>query len=115
EILFIACALAWVECSGSAGAAAIGRGVEGHGRVEELGRTVDRDIDLSRTVGWFTTKYPISLAIDGLRWAQVVAGDAALGPIVKRAKEQLRALPDPLTYGLLRYLNTDIDLSGADP
>jgi non-ribosomal peptide synthase protein (TIGR01720 family) len=115
DILLIAFGLAWVEFSGSTGGASIGIDVEGHGRVEELGRTVDRDIDLSRTVGWFTTKYPVSLAIDGLRWAQVVAGDAALGPIVKRAKEQLRALPDPLTYGLLRYLNTDIDLSGADP
>ena len=37
------------------------------------------------------------------------------GPIIKHAKEQLRALPDPLTYGLLRYLNTDVDLSGPDP
>jgi glycopeptidolipid biosynthesis protein len=44
-----------------------------------------------------------------------MAGDAGLGPIVKRAKEQLRALPDPLTYGLLRYLNTDVDLSAPDP
>ncbi|MGH3637701.1 MAG: condensation domain-containing protein, partial [Mycobacterium sp.] len=52
---------------------------------------------------------------DGLRWAQVVAGESALGPIIKRAKEQLRALPDPLTYGLLRYLNTDVDLPGPDP
>ena len=35
--------------------------------------------------------------------------------MIKGAKEQLRALPDGLTYGLLRYLNTDVDLSGADP
>ena len=111
DILLIAFGLAWVEFSGSTGGASIGIDVEGHGRHDDLAD----DVDLSRTVGWFTTKYPVSLAIDGLRWAQVVAGDAALGPIVKRAKEQLRALPDPLTYGLLRYLNTDIDLSGADP
>jgi non-ribosomal peptide synthase protein (TIGR01720 family) len=45
----------------------------------------------------------------------VVAGDAALGAAVKDAKEQLRALPDPLTYGLLRYLNPDVDLGGSDP
>ena len=111
DILLIAFGLAWVEFSGSTGGAAIGIDVEGHGRHDDLAD----DVDLSRTVGWFTTKYPVSLAVGGLRWAQVVAGDAALGPIVKRAKEQLRALPDPLTYGLLRYLNTDIDLSGADP
>ena len=71
------------------------------------------DIDLSRTVGWFTAKYPVSLTVGGLRWAQVITGDAALGPVIKNAKEQLRALPDGLTYGLLRYLNTDVDLSEA--
>ena len=35
--------------------------------------------------------------------------------MIKDAKEQLRALPDGLTYGLLRYLNTDVDLPGSDP
>ena len=53
------------------------------------------DVDLSRTVGWFTTKYPVALAVGGLSWAQVVAGEAALGAVIKDAKEQLRALPDP--------------------
>ena len=72
-------------------------------------------MDLSRTVGWFTTKYPVSLAVGGLGWAQVVAGEAALGAVIKDAKEQLRALPDGLTYGLLRYLNPDVDLAGSDP
>ena len=53
--------------------------------------------------------------VGGLSWAQVVAGEAALGVVLKDAKEQLRALPDPLTYGVLRYLNTDVDLDGSDP
>lgn len=73
------------------------------------------DADLSRTVGWFTSKYPVSLAIGELSWAQVVAGDPALGPVIKGAKEQLRTLPDGLTYGLLRYLNPDADVAGPDP
>ena len=85
--------------------------MEGHGRHEELAP----ELDLSRTVGWFTTKYPVALAVGGLGWAQVAAGEAALGALVKDAKEQLRALPDGLTYGLLRYLNTDVDLDGSDP
>ena len=110
DILLIAYALAWTEFLGT-GPAPIGIDVEGHGRNEDLAP----DIDLSRTVGWFTTKYPVSLTIGGLRWAQVIAGDAALGPVIKDAKEQLRALPDGLTYGLLRYLNTDVDLAGPDP
>jgi non-ribosomal peptide synthase protein (TIGR01720 family) len=66
-------------------------------------------------VGWFTTKYPVSLNVGGLSWAQVIAGTPALGTVIKNAKEQLRTLPDPLTYGLLRYLNPAVDLPEADP
>jgi amino acid adenylation domain-containing protein/non-ribosomal peptide synthase protein (TIGR01720 family) len=110
DILLIAFALACAEFVGS-GAAPIGIDVEGHGRQEELAP----DVDLSRTVGWFTTKYPVALAVGGLDWAQVVAGEAGLGAVIKDAKEQLRALPDGLTYGVLRYLNSDVDLAGSDP
>jgi non-ribosomal peptide synthase protein (TIGR01720 family) len=110
EILLIAFALAWEEFLGNRGAP-IGIDVEGHGRHDEL----DPDVDLSRTVGWFTAKYPVALAVGGLSWAQVVAGEAGLGAQIKHAKEQLRALPDPLTYGVLRYLNPDVDLAGSDP
>jgi non-ribosomal peptide synthase protein (TIGR01720 family) len=109
DILLIAFGLAWAEFLGT-GDAPIGIDVEGHGRHEEL----SPDIDLTRTVGWFTTKYPVSLAVGGLSWPQVVAGEAALGTVIKDAKEQLRALPDPLTYGLLRYLNPEVDLAGSD-
>ena len=45
----------------------------------------------------------------------MVAGEAALGAVIKDAKEQLRALPDGLTYGVLRYLNPDVELAGSDP
>ena len=110
DILLIGFGLAWAEFLGNPGAP-IGIDVEGHGRHEELAA----DVDLSRTVGWFTTLYPVSLAVGGLSWAQVLAGEAALGAVIKDAKEQLRALPDPLTYGVLRYLNTDVDLAGSDP
>ena len=54
------------------------------------------------------------MAVGGLSWAQVVAGEAALGAVIKDTKEQLRALPDTLTYGLLRYLNTEVDLAQPD-
>src|SRR5262249_13776943 len=119
DILLIAFGLAVSEFLGSLGATAapIGIDVEGHGRYEELAP----DIDLSRTVGWFTDKYPVSLTLGppepagGLRWGQVQAGDAALGAVIKAAKEQLRALPDPLSYGVLRYLNPDVDVDGSEP
>ena len=110
DILLIAFGLAVAEFLGTAGAP-IGIDVEGHGRHEELAA----DVDLTRTVGWFTTKYPVSLRVGGLSWAQVIAGEPALGAVLKDAKEQLRALPDPLTYGVLRYLNPDVDLDGSDP
>ncbi|BCI90470.1 hypothetical protein NIIDMKKI_56760 [Mycobacterium kansasii] len=48
-------------------------------------------------------------------WARVVAGDTALGAVVKDVKEQLRALPDGLTYGMLRYLNADVALPEPEP
>ncbi len=110
DILLIAFGLAFAEFLG-VGGAPIGIDVEGHGRHEELAP----DIDLSRTVGWFTTKYPVSLTVGALSWAQVVAGEAVLGAVIKDAKEQLRALPDGLTYGLLRYLNRGVELAGSDP
>jgi amino acid adenylation domain-containing protein/non-ribosomal peptide synthase protein (TIGR01720 family) len=110
DILLIGFALAVAQLADNPGAP-IGIDVEGHGRHEDL----VGDVDLSRTVGWFTTKYPVSLAVGGLDWTQVVAGEAALGALIKEAKEQLRALPDPLSYGLLRYLNPDVELPESDP
>ncbi|MEU5713241.1 amino acid adenylation domain-containing protein [Streptomyces flaveolus] len=65
--------------------------LEGHGR-EELGEGVD----LSRTVGWFTSLCPV----------RVEPGDGPLPDALKRVKEQLRALPDHgIGYGLLRHLD----------
>ena len=110
DILVIAFGLAVAEFLG-AGGAPVGIDVEGHGRDEELAA----EVDLTRTVGWFTTIYPVALSVGGLTWAQVAAGEAGLGAVLKDAKEQLRALPDGLTYGLLRYLNPEVELAGSDP
>ncbi|WP_439676217.1 amino acid adenylation domain-containing protein [Embleya sp. MST-111070] len=75
--------------------------LEGHGR-EQLGD----DLDLSRTVGWFTSAFPVRLDPGTLDWDEVWAGGPALSTALKRIKEQLRALPDRgVGYGLLRYLN----------
>ncbi|OMC31601.1 non-ribosomal peptide synthetase, partial [Mycobacterium sp. GA-1841] len=117
EILLIAFALSWAQYLGT-GDAPIAVDVESHGRQEEIAELAGdrgRDVDLSRTIGWFTAKYPVALTPGGLRWTQVIAGDPALGTVIKDAKEQLRNQPDGLTYGLLRYLNPDVDLAGGDP
>ena len=78
--------------------------VEGHGREEQ----VLAGADLSRTVGWFTTMFPVRLALAGIDLDEVLAGGAAAGAAVKAVKEQLRVIPDHgIGYGLLRYLNPD--------
>ena len=75
--------------------------VEGHGR--EPGGS---GADVSRTVGWFTSITPARLDTGALSLAEVAAGGPAAGELVKRVKEQLRAVPgDGLGFGLLRYLN----------
>ena len=68
--------------------------LEGHGREDLFS-----DVDLSRTVGWFTTIYPVLLKLDDNRNLEV---------IIKSVKEQLRQIPNRgFNYGLLRYLTKD--------
>ncbi|MBC3990751.1 non-ribosomal peptide synthase/polyketide synthase [Streptomyces sp. AC563] len=65
--------------------------LEGHGREELFA-----DADLSRTVGWFTTRYPVALS---------APADADWGTVVKSVKEQLRAVPGRgVGHGVHRYL-----------
>ncbi|HKR50295.1 MAG TPA: non-ribosomal peptide synthase/polyketide synthase [Pseudonocardiaceae bacterium] len=74
--------------------------LEGHGREEIL-----EGVELSRTVGWFTSQFPVALAVSSADW----------GELLKSVKEQLRAIPHRgLSYGALRYLSSDSGLP-ADP
>jgi amino acid adenylation domain-containing protein/non-ribosomal peptide synthase protein (TIGR01720 family) len=87
--------------AGWAGTEAVLIDLEGHGR-EHL----DDSIDLSRTVGWFTTIFPVAL-----RLPDPAAG---WGAALRAVKEQLRAVPGRgLGYGALRYLSDT--LPAADP
>ena len=87
----------WTERDGTLTA------VEGHGRED-----VFDDINLSRTVGWFTSLYPVRLDPGPIDLAAAVAGGGGAGTALIRIKEQLRAIPGKgLGYGLLRYLNPD--------
>ncbi|KAB0494812.1 amino acid adenylation domain-containing protein [Pseudomonas vancouverensis] len=64
--------------------------LEGHGREDLFD-----DIDLSRTVGWFTSIFPVKLT---------PAEDLAAS--IKAVKEQLRAVPEKgIGFGILRYLS----------
>jgi amino acid adenylation domain-containing protein/non-ribosomal peptide synthase protein (TIGR01720 family) len=64
---------------------------EGHGREE-----IAADLDISRTVGWFTSLSPLLIDV-----GEATTPGAALDAV----KEQLRQLPNRgIGYGLLRYL-----------
>ncbi len=77
--------------------------VEGHGR-EELAP----GLELSRTVGWFTSLYPVHLDLVGVDVADALAAGPAADLAATRVAERLRELPDHGTgYGLLRHLNPD--------
>ncbi|MDF5721897.1 MAG: amino acid adenylation domain-containing protein [Rhizonema sp. PD37] len=69
--------------------------LEGHGR-EDL----DHQLDLSRTVGWFTSIYPVLL--------KRPQENADYDTILKEVKQQIRSIPHHgISYSLLRYLNQD--------
>ncbi|MFI2619034.1 amino acid adenylation domain-containing protein [Streptomyces sp. NPDC018584] len=74
--------------------------------VERHGREPLDGVDLSRTVGWFTSAHPVRLATAEIDPAQVLTGGPAAGALVKAVKEQVRAVPgDGLGHALLRHLN----------
>ncbi|GDY48198.1 hypothetical protein SANT12839_090800 [Streptomyces antimycoticus] len=107
DVLLTAFALAWARWRGgrdawSPGAAGTLLDLEGHGREEDIVGAVD----LSRTVGWFTSLYPVRIDPGAVDLTDAFAGGPAAGEAVKRIKEQLRAVPDKgIGYGLARHLN----------
>ncbi|MDJ0382275.1 non-ribosomal peptide synthetase [Streptomyces sp. G-G2] len=117
EVLLTGLALAvarWRRERGRGEGSAVLVGLEGHGREE-----IADGVDLSRTVGWFTSLYPVAVDPGALPEADLWSGEAVLGTALKRVKEQLRAIPDKgIGYGLLRHLNpeTGPELAGyAEP
>ncbi|MFE9472025.1 condensation domain-containing protein [Streptomyces griseofuscus] len=76
--------------------------IEGHGREE-----ITDGVDLSRTVGWFTTMYPVRFDLGLPDLADARAGGPTVGAALREVKETLRAIPDHgIGYGLLRHGNS---------
>lgn len=68
--------------------------IEGHGR-----EMFDKNIDITRTTGWFTSTYPVLLK-----------GEGEVGEVVKSVKESLRTVPRKgFGYSVLRNLTWDLD------
>ncbi|HXZ02934.1 MAG TPA: condensation domain-containing protein, partial [Stellaceae bacterium] len=84
--------------------------LEGHGR-EDIADAVD----LSRSVGWFTTIFPVRLDLARLDAARALGGGGEAGAALKRFKEMLRAVPRKgLGFGLLSQLNAETAPAFAD-
>ncbi|MGE5343979.1 MAG: amino acid adenylation domain-containing protein [Candidatus Omnitrophota bacterium] len=67
---------------------------EGHGREEIM-----EDIDISRTLGWFTIEYPV--------WFDMTYAHD-IGRQIKEVKETLRKIPNKgIGYGILKYLTDE--------
>ncbi|WP_197262107.1 non-ribosomal peptide synthetase [Brevibacillus laterosporus] len=66
--------------------------LEGHGR-----EAIILDMDITRTVGWFTSQYPVVLEM---------TAEQDLSHLIKRVKEGLRQIPQKgIGYGIVRYLS----------
>ncbi|NJO18536.1 MAG: hypothetical protein HC877_23240 [Thioploca sp.] len=88
DILLAALALALQEWTGNIQCTI---NVETHGRVDLF-----KEIDLSRTVGWFTSIYPVNFTLP-------IEGD--LGTTLKTIQAQRQSIPNEgIGYGLLTHL-----------
>jgi amino acid adenylation domain-containing protein/thioester reductase-like protein/non-ribosomal peptide synthase protein (TIGR01720 family) len=95
DLLMAALGLAWSDWTGRS---AVQIDLESHGREDLL-----PSVDLSRTVGRFTTEYPVLVEI---------ADPEDLAGCIKSVKEQLRTVPNHgIGYGLLKHLRVDEDLA----
>jgi amino acid adenylation domain-containing protein/non-ribosomal peptide synthase protein (TIGR01720 family) len=96
DLLLTALSLAHAKWTGNRSLAV---DLEGHGREAVL---PDEEADLSRTVGWFTSLFPMLLHLPD---------QVGLGKALNSVKEQLRRAPKRgVGYGLLRYLSSDHEL-----
>ncbi|WCM63688.1 amino acid adenylation domain-containing protein [Paenibacillus polymyxa] len=93
DLLLVALGLAIHEW---AGLKQIWVSLEGHGRQDIL-----NEIDVTRTVGWFTSTYPVKLEIDGLK---------DMPYLIKTTKDELRRVPNKgIGYGILKYITERLD------
>ncbi|GAA1964211.1 hypothetical protein GCM10009754_39900 [Amycolatopsis minnesotensis] len=88
--------------------------MEGHGRAHGP--------DLSRTVGWFTSEYPVRAPAGAIQSTvdldDALRGGDAAGRLVRAVKEAKRGVPgDGIGYGVLRHLDpaTSAEFAATPP
>lgn len=75
--------------------------LEGHGREGEITGS-----DISRTIGWFTTIFPVVLEMDQ---------NKDLPYLIKKTKENLRRIPHKgIGFGILKYLAKELPNESAN-
>ncbi|MEJ2792356.1 non-ribosomal peptide synthetase [Iodobacter sp. LRB] len=100
ELMLLAVSLAYSEVFASP---RVSVSLESHGRQLDDGHA-----DLSRTIGWLTSEYPLAIELKNLDLAGVAAGSHAAAEAVKAIKRSTRAIADKgLGYGILRYLDDE--------
>jgi amino acid adenylation domain-containing protein/non-ribosomal peptide synthase protein (TIGR01720 family) len=91
DVLLASFAQAFAEWTGTS---TLTIDLEGHGREDLFA-----NLDLSRTIGWFTSLFPVQVNLNGKTDPE---------NILIAVKEQLRRIPKRgIGYGLLRYLKRD--------
>ncbi|MBC9929273.1 non-ribosomal peptide synthetase [Chitinophaga qingshengii] len=89
DVLIAAFALTVYRCYNNR---KVGFMLEGHGREELF-----PDINISRTVGWFTSIFPVVITVED---------ETDLAKLVTGVKEKRRSIPDNgMGYGVLKYIN----------
>jgi amino acid adenylation domain-containing protein/non-ribosomal peptide synthase protein (TIGR01720 family) len=97
DVLLTALALAFQQWTGERSLLV---NMEGHGREDLF-----EDIDLSRTIGWFTAIFPVRLNLE--------PSISNSGEALQSVRRQLRRIPHGgIGYGLVRYLNNDPETAG---
>lgn len=89
---------AGANVGGNLGASAVRFDMEGHGR-----QMLSDELDLSQTVGWFSTLYPLTLSLE-----QGVESAHSPSHVICAVKEQYRSVPDGgIGSGLLKHISRD--------
>lgn len=78
--------------------------LEGHGR-EKIAET----IDITRTVGWFTSIYPIIIDNSVEKSGNIVN-------YITEIRDMLRSVPNKgIGFGILKYMNNEVELGNKNP